>query len=185
MTNRETLDQSFFGGFHKQKNGDKLANDRSYIYRISTLAHAHISQVEQFIEDDIMLPELTDQYEAYTGPAAVDAGQIALFREDDPEAYEEAMGSLAAEFTLGRDFHDARAQYLKFDRFRFQRSLGTEIESIETHGQDGYAIKYKEGDLCNVKNDIKFSAEVRYVCDPKADVGKPTLLPFEGNLTHA
>ena len=59
------------------------------------------------------------------------------------------------------------------------------IESVEPHGQDGYTIKYKEGDLCNVKNDVKFSAEVRYVCDPKADVGKPAMLPFEGNLTHA
>jgi hypothetical protein len=46
MTNRAALDESYLGGFHKAKSADKLQNDRSYVYRISTLAHAHLTQVE-------------------------------------------------------------------------------------------------------------------------------------------
>lgn len=185
MTNRAILDQNFFGGFHKQKNGDRLANDRSYIYRISTLAHAHLTQVEQFIEDDIMLPELTDQYAQYNPAMTVDVDQVEDFMEDDPDEYEEEMEELAAHYTIARDIRDARAQYLKFDNFRFQRSLGTEIEEIVTNGGNGYTIKYKEGDYCNVNKELKFSAEVWYVCDPEAGVGKPQMAEFKGNLTHS
>jgi hypothetical protein len=153
-----------------------------------------------------MLPDLTDALDTSNNPMqfssrdygekasagtqfavqkGVDQAQVDDFKADDPTEFDDEVELLAAEFTTQRDAHDARSQFLKFDRFRFQRSLGTEIETIATHGQDGYTIRYKEGDFCNVKKDIKFTSEVRYVCDPHEDFGKPVMLPFEGNLTHS
>lgn len=106
MANRDELDTDQFE-FHKSKHGHELQNKKSYIYVIATLSSAHVSQVEQFIEDDVMLPEL-----GLGQDSAVETEQLAY------------------QFTKSRDKQDLLAQKLRIDNFRFQLSLGTEIESI-------------------------------------------------------
>lgn len=62
-------------------------------------------------------------------------------------------------------------QDYKFDEFRILKSLGSQIhkiKSVSTKGL-GYTIEYIDGDYCNQEAQIKFSADVEYVCNGLGD----------------
>lgn len=35
---------------------------------------------------------------------------------------------------------------------------------------------YTNGDICNVESQLTFNSEIRYICDPNIEVGKPVLI---------
>jgi hypothetical protein len=56
-------------------------------------------------------------------------------------------------------------------------SFGTEIDSLSDFSEeDSFWIKYKNGDLCNLEKEIRFSSKIIYTCDPTVDVGTPVLI---------
>lgn len=71
---------------------------------------------------------------------------------------------------------------MKIDKFRIQRSLGTQIDSISDISEDGYTIKYVEGDYCNQELGLKFESVIRYVCNQTEEYGKPELEQYSGDF---
>ena len=77
-------------------------------------------------------------------------------------------------------------QDYKFNDFRILKSLGSQInkiKSVSTKGH-GYTIEYIDGDYCNQESEIKFSADVEYVCNTYGDSYKPEVISYNHNSCH-
>lgn len=64
---------------------------------------------------------------------------------------------------------------------RIKKNLGSIISEVSALNQNGYAVKYNEGDICDKALNKRFTSEVRYVCsEKKDDFGWPELISTDG-----
>lgn len=48
---------------------------------------------------------------------------------------------------------------------KVKRNLGSIILNVTKFSQDGYTVKYSQGDICDAQSEERYSSEVKYICN--------------------
>lgn len=67
---------------------------------------------------------------------------------------------------------------------KIKKNIGQIIESVGNFSDDGFTVRYKDGDVCDHESGTRFTSQINYVCNNSTkDIGWPVLSHVE-NKCH-